>query len=148
MQYLAKRELVERLEEALRMAEDVRGQLWGATRTLAKFILSPQADQEGGHEPAREDMDNLMTQWAVEREYWVRLEIPFQHLVETLPQDMAGGMQDWAAVLRRVAWDALERVAGELEHRPRNLKAAVRARGQLRAGLSKVLTKGTLSSSP
>jgi hypothetical protein len=50
-------------------------------------------------------------------------------------------MENWAATLRRVAWDALERMAGELEHRPRNLKAAVRSRGQLGAGLNKVLPR-------
>jgi CRISPR system Cascade subunit CasA len=147
MQYLAEETLVERLDEALKMAENVRGQLWGAARTLAKFILSPQADQESGREPDRGDMDNLMTQWAVERDYWVRLEIPFQQLVETLPQNMTGSMQAWDATLRRVAWDALERIAGELEHRPRHLKAAVQARGQLGAGLKKVLPEPVMAES-
>ncbi len=140
LDYLTDEERVGRLEEALGLAENVRGQLWGATRTLARFVLVPEADQgEEAHEPHRDDMDALMTQWAVERDYWVRLEIPFRRLMETLPQDSDAAMIAWRETVRRTAWHALDRIAADLEHDPRKLKAAVRARGMLAGGLKKVL---------
>lgn len=141
MRYLANEELVNRLDSALALAEAVRSKIWGAARTLAKFILAPQADAEEGHEPNRDDMDALMEQWAVERDYWVRLEIPFRRTMERLPDDVEGAMTVWRETVRRTAWAALDRVAGNLEHNPRNLKAAVRARGQLAMGLKKVLSE-------
>jgi CRISPR system Cascade subunit CasA len=139
LDYLAEEALAGRLDEALGMAEAVRGQLWGAARTLARFVLVPEADREGAHEPHRDDMDALMTQWAVERDYWVRLELPFRRLMETLPQDVDAAMTRWQQTLRHTAWNALDRVAADLEHDPRKLKAAVRARERLGAGLKKVL---------
>jgi CRISPR system Cascade subunit CasA len=140
LDYLTDEMLVGRLEEALGMAEDVRGQLWSAARTLARFVLAPEADQgEEGHEPHRDDMDALMTQWAIERDYWVRLELPFRHLMETLPQDIDAAMTAWREIVRRTAWHALDRIAADIEHDPRKLKATVRARGRLARGLKKVL---------
>jgi len=140
LDYLTDEVLVGRLEEALSLAEDVRGQLWGAARTLARFVLAPEADQgEEGHEPNRDDMDALMTRWAVERDYWVRLELPFRQLLETLPQDVDAAMTAWRETVRRTAWHALDRIAADLEHDPRKLKATVRARGRLAGGLKKVL---------
>jgi CRISPR system Cascade subunit CasA len=127
------------LETALEMAELVRRQLWGAARTMATYVLVPQADAEEAHRPDPADMDNLTSQWAVERDYWVRLEIPFYDLVEALPHDIKGALDAWHITLRRTAWQAFDYVAAQIEHDPRNLKAAVRGRGQLAAGLAKVL---------
>jgi CRISPR system Cascade subunit CasA len=129
----------EYLETALETAELVRRQLWGAARTLATYILSPQADAEEGRRPAREDLDSLTNQWAVERDYWVQLEIPYYDLVEGLPEDIEGALGAWHDTVRRVAWRAFDYVASQVEHDPHNLKAAVRGRGQLGAGLTKVL---------
>jgi CRISPR system Cascade subunit CasA len=139
LRYLAEQTLVERLDEALKMAEDVRGQLWGAARTLATLLLSPQADADNGRQPAREDLDRLAGQWAIERDYWSRLEVPFRRAVEALPGDVEGVLAGWRETLRRAAWAAFDRVARNLEHDARHLKAAVRARDQLAAGLGKAL---------
>jgi CRISPR system Cascade subunit CasA len=139
LRYLTEKTLVERLDEALTMAEGVRGQLWGAARTLATLLLSPESDTDAGRQPAREDLDSLTNQWAIERDYWSRLEIPFRHALEALPGDVEGTLADWRVRLRRTAWAAFDRVADDLEHDPHNLKAAVRAREQLTAGLRKML---------
>jgi CRISPR system Cascade subunit CasA len=141
LQYLTDVGLVSRLGEALKMAKDVRGQLWGAARTLAKLALSPQADETEGHSPAPEDMNGLMNQWAIERDYWSRLELPFRRLLEALPGDVEGTLAGWRETLRRTAWAAFDRVTGDLERDPHKLKATVRARDQLAAGLGKVLPK-------
>jgi CRISPR system Cascade subunit CasA len=139
LRYLTQETLVQRLDEALKMAEGVRGQLWGAARTLATFLLSPQSDADAGRQPARDDLNSLVGQWAIERDYWSRLEIPFRQMLEALPDDIEGTLTGWRETLRGTAWAAFDRVAGDLEYDPRHLKATVRARGQLTAGLGKVL---------
>jgi hypothetical protein len=139
LEYLQKQTLVERLTTALEMAENVSSQLWGAARTLATFILSPEADTEEGRQPAREDLDQLMGQWGVGRYYWVQLETPFQETMEALPEDAVAALTDWQETLRRAAWGAFDRVADNVSHDPHKLKAVVRARGQLGAGLKKAL---------
>lgn len=139
LEYLQDEGLVERLTETVEAAETVANQLWGATRTLATLVLSPQADTEKGRKPAREDLDQLTSQWAVERHYWVRLETPFLETMEALPHDADTAMREWQATLRRAAWRALDRAADQVSYDPQKLKAVVRARGQLAAGLSKGL---------
>jgi CRISPR type I-E-associated protein CasA/Cse1 len=137
--YLREERLVARLTKALDMAEDVARQLWGAARTLATLILSPGADREEGRKPAREDLDRLTSQWAVERHYWARLETPFLATMEALPDDADAALTDWQRTLNRAAWEAFDRVTDQVVHDPQKLKAVVRSRGQLAAGLGKVL---------
>jgi hypothetical protein len=137
--YLENEGLVTRLRESLEMAEGVARQLWGAARTLATLILSPEADREEGRKPAREDLDQLTSQWAVERHYWVQLETPFLETMEALPDDPDGALTTWQETLKRSAWSAFDRVTDQVTHDPQKLKAVVRSRGQLAGGLKKVL---------
>jgi len=137
--YLDDEELVEALETALGMAKRTARQLWGATRTLATFILSPEADTESARRPVREDLDSLTHQWAVERRYWSRLEIPFRETMEALPEETEGALERWRETRLRTAWRAFDQVTDKLGHDPRTLKAVVRARDQLAAGLAKQL---------
>ena len=137
--YLQDEHLVARLKESLEMAEGVARQLWGAARTLATLILSPEADREEGRKPAREDLDQLTSQWAVERRYWVHLEIPFLVTMEALPDAPDAALEGWQETLRRAAWQAFDRVTNQVSHAPQKLKAVVRSRGQLAAGIAKAL---------
>ena len=137
--YLTDQDLAERLGEALGMAEGVGRRLWGATRTLATFVLEPEADLEGARQPVRQDLDNLMAPWGVERAYWGQLEPHFERLLFELPAGPEQALRAWSQVLRRAARRALNGAADTLDHSPRSLKAAVRARGQLAAGLKKEL---------
>lgn len=140
--YLGKEgvKLVESLKVALQLAENTRDQLWGATNTLARFYLAPDADLggEAQHEPKKEDKQALLQQWAVERDYWVNLAFPFYLLIERLPYGEEA-LREWKEDVRRVAREAFERVADSLGETPRALKAVIKARGQLEAGLKKVL---------
>jgi len=139
LRYLQERELVEALETALEMAENTARQLWGAARTLATFILSPQADDESGRQPTRQDLDALTNQWAIERLYWPRLESPFREILETLPTSREATLAGWRDMLRRTAWAAFDQVADGVGLGPAHLKAVVHARDQLAVSLGKVL---------
>ncbi|OIO91393.1 MAG: type I-E CRISPR-associated protein Cse1/CasA [Anaerolineae bacterium CG2_30_64_16] len=138
--YLRDQQLVNSLrDDVLDAAENVARQLWGAARTMATFVLAPQADSETAHQPAPEDLGRVMAPWGVERRYWSRLEVPFRLALEGLPEDREGTLTSWQQTLRRMAWDAFEAVAEDVETDPRALKAAVRGREQLAAGLAKAL---------
>ncbi len=144
--YLRKPELVETLRLALDQAEKVGAQLWGATRTLATCYLVPEScGGTGGEEkrqPKKEDIDPLLAQWAVERDYWGSLTLPFYEVMEQLPQEGSRAiMERWKAQLRDAARQAFDRIARDLGETPRALKAAITARGQLEGGLVKVLDK-------
>jgi len=139
--YLRGQELVGYLQEAVDMAERAGRQLWGATRSLAILLLSPGSDLEGGRRPAREDLDSMTNQWAVDRRYWSRLEIPFLETLQTLPGEPEQSLDAWRSTLLRAARGAFGAVADNLGHDPRALKAVVRASGQLAAGLAKALPR-------
>lgn len=137
--YLQDEKLVEHLQEALEMADSCGRQLWGATRTLARFVLSPQSDAESARQPAPKDLQALTRQWAVERRYWSRLEIPFRETMEALPKAPEQALSDWRGILLRTAREAFGQVADNLGHGPGALKAVVRATDQLVAGLARAL---------
>ncbi len=137
--YLQQQPLVEALQKALEMAEAVSNQLWGATRTLAALFVCPEADQEGAHQPAPEDLNRVMGQWDVKRRYWAQLESPFWLVLEAIPTDRDSALTEWRETLRRAAWRAFDGIADNLAANPRTLKAVVRAREQLAAGLGKAL---------
>lgn len=138
--YLRNQQLVNVLrDDVLAMAENVARQLWGAARTMALFILAPQADTEGARQPASEDMNRLAAMWSIERRYWSQLELPFHLALEVLPDNREEALTAWQKALRRIAWNAFDHVARDVETDPRALKAVVRGREQLAAGLAKAL---------
>ena len=144
LEYLAEKALVDAIEEALRLAEEVARQLWGAAQTLARVLLSPENGGTDAREPRREDVASLTGQWAVERHYWSRLELPFRELLVALPGDLTGSRLAWRETLRTRACEALEWVCRSFEQDLRRIKAVVRARDQLRTGLARVLrTEGS-----
>jgi len=138
-EYLADKTLVDALDDALKMAEDVARQLWGAARTLATFLVAPESDLPDAHKPQSEDLNQMMGPWGVERRYWARLEAPFMATLATLPDDPIVTLKAWRDTLKQTAWNALDGIAENLGMTPRALKATVQARGQLAAGLAKVL---------
>ena len=140
--------LVEELQGMLDRAEAVQSQLWGAGRVLARELLFPAAESKAAPgnrgasrtketKPMRQALDKLMGAWAIERDYWSRLEIPFAQAVPGLPADPEAVQLGWRRTLLRTAWRAFERVAGGLENDARHLKAVVRARERLAYGLAK-----------
>lgn len=137
--YLRDQQLVNSLRaDVLGVAEDVARQLWGAARTMATFVLAPQADSETAHQPIRDDMDRVMAPWGIERRYWSRLEVPFRLALEGLPERREETLAIWQQTLRHIAWGTFDGVTEDVETDPRALKAVVRGREQLAAGLVKV----------
>jgi CRISPR system Cascade subunit CasA len=142
--YLSNQQLVNSLrDDVLGVAENVARQLWGAARTMATFVLAPQADVEGAHVPAPDDMNRLAAMWGVERRYWSQLEVSFRLALEGLPVNRDDTLTAWQQTLRRTAWNVFDDVARDVETDPRALKATVRGREQLAAGLAKALPTAT-----
>jgi len=139
--YLQKRSLVEVLDTALGMADQVSRQLWGAERTLATYLLAPDADRADARRPAREDLDRVMAPWGTDRIYWSRLEVGFWRTMERIPGDCEGALEAWQGMLWRTSWEGLENSTRLVGADPRAFKAIVRAREQLASGLAKVLPK-------
>ena len=138
--YLNDQQLVNTLrDDVLGTAENASRQLWGAARTMATFVLVPQADDEQAHLPAPDDLSRVVAPWGIERRYWSSLEVPFRYTLETLPADRETALTNWQKTVRAAAWEAFNAAAQDVEIDPQALKAAVRGREQLAAGLAKVI---------
>jgi CRISPR system Cascade subunit CasA len=149
MAYLAQPQLVNLLRTGvLEVAEAAGRQLYGASATLARLMLSQSAGAEGALQPRNEDVRSAMSPWGVERRYWSSLELPFRRTLERLPEDREGAIGAWQDTLRRTAWRALDGAAEEVGANPRGLKASVKARSQLAGGLAKVLLATDRSGAP
>jgi CRISPR system Cascade subunit CasA len=147
LEYLHNDALVDRLTQGLERAEAVSQQLWGAARTLATYLVAPHQDSGEGRSAQREDLDQLMGGWDIQRPYWSQLEVPYFRLMERLPDEEEEAMGAWFTLLRRTAQESLERVVSMVENGPRGYKAAVQARQQLAAGLARVLSFSDLVAS-
>ena len=135
--YLRRPELVGNLERMLKLAEDVSRQLWGASNTLARYLLIPEKADDPKTKPP--EVAKLVESWAVERGYWAQLETSFQRMLRDLPDAPEKAKQVWFTTLRERAKDALELVIDNLDDSVRCLRAAVQARGRLFGGLAALL---------
>jgi CRISPR system Cascade subunit CasA len=140
-EYLQEKAMVDKLDDLLKLADQVARQVWGAASTLASYLVAPEQDSktENTRKAAGEDVTRLTTSWGIERTYWSQLETPFRTVLTTLPDDPDQAANDWKTILRRAAWSAFDTVGDNLDPSPRALKAVVNAQGQLRAGLAKML---------
>lgn len=127
--------LVGELTNALTLSESAFSKLRGTIFTMAKFALSPNADQPNGRQPDTKDINHMMDYLGFERYYWGALEIPFLRLLEGLPNDPETATNEWKATLKQTAWMSLEKAADQAGENVHALKAAVRARSYLWRGL-------------
>jgi len=135
LDYLKKPQLVGDLESLLKLAEDISRQLWGASNTLARYLLMPDtADDKTKKSPP--EVGKLIESWAVERSYWSQLETPFREILDRLLEEREQAKAEWFATLRETARDALDLVLDNLDDSARSLRAAVNARGRLMGGLA------------
>lgn len=135
-EYLADANLVQRLAEALELAEKTASRALGkALNRLATLILAPTGDDPEGRKPDRKDIDNLTGHWAGRRAYWAALEVPFWEMLTALPQQGETALETWRETVRRTAREAFARVAESLGETPRVLKAVARAEQQFLGAL-------------
>ncbi len=140
LNYLQDDFLIEKLAQALAVAENVSRALWSAGNQLAILIVSPNSDGKSWkdiNKLTKEDAKKLNRHWGTERFFWSKLEVPFYEFLQTMPEDESS-LAYWNETLQQTAWDALasaERMAGE---NTKALKAAVKARGVLAYELKKL----------
>jgi CRISPR system Cascade subunit CasA len=127
--------LEEKLRDALQAAEAAASVLRNAGRDLAGWIVSP-ADKK---KASRDGVKLVFAQLNIERRYWSRLEVPFQHFLRGLPQDAQAAWKTWTSTLKSTARRAFEEAAEGVEDPLRGLKAATLARGTLEHGLAAAL---------
>jgi len=137
-QYLQQPELVEALNQAITMAEDVRIELERSISRLATLLLWPTADGKNERKPDRKDIENLMGHWSSERVYWGSLEPAFFTLLQTLPHNPQAALQTWWQTLRTASLKTFERTARMAGENTRALRAAARAENQLYGSLKKL----------
>ena len=141
--YLDNNDLIGKLGDALKLAEEVSQAVSRVVWTMAVRILA--ASHEGN--PERGAVKNFVNYLGAERIYWSRLELPFKRLMADLPGDMDaegdyGGRQIpmWRETLRSTLWGAFHEATRGLERSPRTLKALVEAERFLAVRTSRNLT--------
>lgn len=147
LQYLRKDEekTLSHLTDALEWAEGVGRALRRAAFKMAdEWLKGQRPDGAGGgkrRESGKDPRDALVEHWGVERHYWADLEVGFRHLLLALPDDATNAGLVWQQLLRRTAWTSFEESEAALGGSPAALRASVKAREQLAAGLGTVLPK-------
>lgn len=87
--------LIERLGSLIQYAERGAGELNNRIRRVAKLYLSPTAEDQGGRQPDKDDVTNLVEDIDPRPAYWARLELYFFHLLENLPNDWDSENGEW-----------------------------------------------------
>jgi CRISPR system Cascade subunit CasA len=134
LSYLEQPDLVEKLANALKNAEDTRFALRVASQWMAVLVIAPKFDDKKWQEVDRitkDQADKLNTHWNTDRFFWQQLNVSFQHLLEDLPDKPDEALAAWQEILRHTAWGALEKAAEAAGMDAPALKAAVRAREKL-----------------
>ncbi|MBI4336997.1 MAG: type I-E CRISPR-associated protein Cse1/CasA [Chloroflexi bacterium] len=150
------KDLLDKLREALQMAEEVGKALWSSVNLLAKLIVIPNWDQLSEVDRRRQegiskkDIGDLVDSLAPERAYWPQLETPFKQLLVGLSQDKNEVEKDvfeygvktlpqWAETVRRAAWDAFDGATRSLDTTARALKAVSLAQRQFNWRINDIL---------
>jgi CRISPR system Cascade subunit CasA len=131
-------ELVGKLGNAMKTANQVEKRLYFALNLLAELVLSPTADQKSGRKPDGKDVNNLLKGWDAETFFWNGLERPFQELLITLPDEPDKARDAWHTTLGRRARQAFDRAALAAGTSPRAHKAIAQAEAKLNFGLKDV----------
>lgn len=143
--YLEDIDLLDKLQEALALAEKGHDLMRTALRQVAQEVLSPPP-----RTPDRNEVGRLLQSWAPGRHYWPRLELPFRRLLMELPEDRkedeegetvygSRRLPEWRREVADAALQSFQEVAGGLERSVRLLKAVAQAQGIFHARVIKEL---------
>jgi CRISPR system Cascade subunit CasA len=145
--YLDDPATVERLRNALQLAEGAHWRLADAREWLAWVWLKPDAYERFDEWKQSRDYakrnDNptftaLVKRLPVSQHFWWRLDQPFAEIMPRLVQDSAQAEQailKWREVLKQTARTALSEITDGIEESPRMLRAIAKAQEQLEFGL-------------
>lgn len=153
LEYIDRKELVDRLREATAKAEEVesalKSSIWSLAQNLILFI--------SGRNSHKEDVNKLADSMDVVSFYWSQLETHFKHLLADLPNDQSHdedgelvygkqALADWARKLNLIANEAFQIATRSLDGSSRGLKAVAIAQGgfnqKLRTALSSYINNG------
>jgi CRISPR system Cascade subunit CasA len=131
--YLEDALLRTKLNEALRLSEDVAELLSRAAERIARFVLAPGSGRPDSRKLQAEDVNRLRDHLALQRSYWSRLDRPFRRLLFELESDRmedADGLKYglralpwWAAQVRAVARESFLGGTVGLENSRSGMKA-------------------------
>ncbi len=131
--------LVGYLGKALDQAEKLRSELWVTLYQLATLLIASKTEEEGGHKPAKEDVQNLIHHWDAEGIYWGQLEIPFYHFLSQLTIDPDKALQVWEDELRTSIWQAYDQTITGIGEEQKAFKASAKTHSRIAYGIKKVL---------
>lgn len=120
---------VERLKDALELAERGANELNASIRSLAHKLF----EHEEGKGADRGKVDSFAKHLDVQRRYWPGLEEPFEALLKQLPRGDDTARRTWASALVKRMNDAFEATARGLNRSGRELRAVTAARSILRS---------------
>jgi len=149
VEYLDDSSLLDRLGEALRLAEDCARSLEQSLWSLAKLLVATNSDHKEARQPDKKDIKNIIDSFGAAPHYWAQLEAPFKQLLIDLPSDKAERYGEltygdrelprWAETLHRTATSAFTLATRSLDNSSRALKAVAKAEPPFRAKLRGIL---------
>jgi CRISPR system Cascade subunit CasA len=138
LDYLQDEVLVEKLRDALHVAEKVGTALRRAGWELAQWVVSP-TDKRQAH---RDGVKLVFSQLNLENPYWSRLEVPFHGFLCDLPRDRQAALDGWIETLKRTARSAFDEAVASVNDPLRGLKAVTLARGTLERFMASAIKQG------
>jgi CRISPR system Cascade subunit CasA len=128
LMYLENKNLIDRLKDALGLAEDIGKALENAVWNFAKLNIAPEADKL--NENQKKDIESIVDSLSPTRPYWAALGLYFNRLVADLANDLSPDgeygtkvMPLWSQEVRRSAWLAFREATGSFDRSGRILKA-------------------------
>jgi CRISPR system Cascade subunit CasA len=129
--YLNDDDLAERVQDALKLTEDMARFLHQAMESMVRELLGIGALPNRSAEKDR--IRELVRHLGAERIYWSYLEAPFKQMLAKLPEDRDEHcLAVWKGILRSSVMSAFEESTRAMDRSTRNLKALACAEGQLR----------------
>ncbi len=147
-EYLASEEAVERLKNAIQLAENAGSVLESVCDWLVWLVYFDPAEprpfeecrKSKDYEKAKKDKKRLFELVKAPSYYWWRLDQEFFAIMERLATDEEGGvLKEWCGTLRSAAQDAFHESLRALQRSGRAIRAAARAEELLHKHLNYVL---------
>jgi CRISPR system Cascade subunit CasA len=140
--------LLNKLGDALKLAEEVATVLSISIKKLAQYLMMPDSDDSTRlSKQASASVQTFASSFNAEAFYWARLDTHFKALLVALPEDKTTDVDDnvvyggralpeWAQTLGLTAQRAFEDTERGLDSSGQNMKAAAKARAHFNRNLA------------